>query len=672
MERLIDTSRSAHAASAWNGITAVSLLPGFWKDRLKQNSTVTLERLWTLLTAAEKGHVWQNLRIAAGLEEGKFKGCPWSDEWLAKWLEAASVVSVTDPDCSHLAARIDECIELLGKAQAADGYLASQTQADKKSRFQDPGDHELYTMGHLITTAVINHRLTGKPGLLDIARKAADYVCETFAGDSVKNKAHFPYNPTIIMGLVELYREVGDKRYLEGAQGFVDRRGSLKPEERQEKTPLWFEGDQLQNHIPLREETEMVGHSVLGTYLYSGAVDVYLETGEKALIEALRRIWWDFVNHKMFIHGGACALFQGLSIRGQYGTESHAIDWVAEAPGPAYFLPHERSYNETCAQIGVFMWAARMILTEPQPDIIYADTMEQLLYGSILSGIGLDGTSWFYSNPLRWSGHPDNPAEPPFRSGENFFTCTRFEPSANGEAICCPSNLLRMVSEFQSYLYTLKSDEIWVHHFAASESELELPGGQKVKLTQKTIYPWDGAIELSVETDTTEEIALCVRIPSWTSEATIEVGGEKLQPQPGEYCRIARKWTGGETLRISLPMRPKLISANPLVEECRNQVAVMRGPMTYCLEGHDLPEGVALRDVYLSRNTFFEPEFRSDLLGGVTVLKANAVVNRATIGPKKLYQEMAWEPEETTLSMIPYFVWANRGPSPMSVWLPLA
>lgn len=636
---------------------------GFWSDRQQRVRDTTLPHLWNLLADPDKGHVLQNLRIAAGLEEGRFAGVYWADAWMAKWLEAAAVTFTGVGDAA-LDRRMDDAIDLLANVQTSDGYLASQTQANREERFTDPHYHELYTMGHLLTAAVVHHRMTGKTSFLDIARKIGDFVSGRFSGDVPRRMVRFPFNPSIIMGLAELSRATRDSRYLDAARGFVDRRGSAPRRKKEQTLHEWMGTDHCQDRVPLRQESEMVGHSVLSSYLYAGAADVCAETGDRTLFEALKRIWRNYTERKMFINGGACALSIGISKRAIYG-KGQWVDPVHEAAGEEYCLPNALSYNETCAQIGVFMWAWRMNLIEP--NAAYGDVMEQTLYAGILSGIGLDGTSWFYRNVLRWHGGEFGP----YTHGHEYYTCVRFQPGR--QAICCPTNLLRTEAEFHGYLYTVSDEALWLHHYAANTLSTRLPDGCPVELVQQTDYPWDGVIQLTFGKVGRAPFALKLRIPGWADDATLTVNGREpdIELTPGTYAQIRRAWRTGDVVELRLPMRPRLMMAHPLVEECRNQVAVMRGPMLYCLESHDLPEGAPIHEVLLPRDIELTARRVPDLLTGVTVLEGRALRLPQGDWTNRLYQPVpTTAPRRLAIRLIPYYAWANRGAGEMTVWIP--
>ncbi|MEA3225746.1 MAG: glycoside hydrolase family 127 protein, partial [Planctomycetota bacterium] len=377
---------------------------GFWADRFAQTRDITLPKLWELASDPKMGHAIQNLRIAAGIEDGQFAGTHWQDAWVYKWLESACYIHAVTGD-EELGEQIDRIVDVITKAQQPDGYIASQTTVRGWPRFQNAHHHELYTMGHLLTAACIHHRLTGKSRLLEVACRTADYVYETFKGRDPK-LAEFPLNPSIIMGSVELYRTTGRKKYLDMANFFVDWRGSRYGDGKRNTWggPLKNGSDLNQNWRPLRKETEVVGHAVFFTYLYAGAADAYMETGDKTLLAALERLWTDLVTKKMYVTGGVSPEHKSHPARSfEPGKLSTIVgDSIHEGISAPYDLPNDTAYNETCGQIGNLMWNWRMLAITGEAR--FAEIMERTLYNSILSGIEVDGEGWSYTNPLRWHG----------------------------------------------------------------------------------------------------------------------------------------------------------------------------------------------------------------------------------------------------------------------------
>ena len=649
---IINNRASPHSKLQSVDLSDVRWTGGFWKDKFELVKDVTIPEMWDYFNGAGNSH-WTNFRIAAGLEEGTWAGTSWHDGDFYKWLEAVAHVYIVTRDPA-LDRRMDEVIEVIGRVQRPDGYISTRIILEKREPFQDVHHHELYNMGHLMTAACIHHRATGKTNFLDIARKTGDYLYGTFKGRSPE-LAHFGFNPSNIMGAVELYRTTSDRKYLDLANVFIDMRGSQPAGSRH----YGLGGtDQTQDRVPLREETEAVGHAVTATYLYCGAADAYMETGDAALLEALNRIWSDVVRRKLYVHGGVGPLTRGLSIR---------RDDVHEAFADPYFLPNRKCYCETCSNIGGAMWSWRMLNITSEAR--YADVMERVLYNSGISGLGLDGDHFFYSNVLRRMG----PNVPLLRSD----TPERWKHRGG---YCCPPQLARTVAKMHGFAYSTSEDGLWVHLYESNELDTELSDGTAVKLVQETEYPWDGDVKIALELAQPAAFTLRLRIPAWAAGATVTINGLPIADdvKAGTYAALKRTWRTGDTVELTLPMRVRLIQANPMVEELRGQVAVMRGPFVYCLESVDLPDDVNVMDVRLPRKIDLQPRFDSQLLGGLVVLEGQAwaVADPDWSGDPHdsplLYKEYGpVEPRLVRLRLIPYHVWANRGAGQMTVWMPL-
>ncbi|MDP6037009.1 MAG: glycoside hydrolase family 127 protein, partial [Candidatus Latescibacteria bacterium] len=371
-------------------------------------------------------------------------------------------------------------------------------------------------------------------------------------------------------------RETDNEKYLDCAKRIIDGRGSNpKPGGLFYREAGVLGTDLFQDRVPLRKEKEVVGHNVFFTYLYTGAADVYLETGDETLRDVLVHLWHDLTAHKICVNGGVSPMGHGLSLR---------HDPICEAVGPAYHLPSAASYNETCGQIGNFLWNYRMLCIEA--NAAYADMMELEIYNGIQSGIGLDGASWWYRNPLR--RYDTSYTE----SGLNDMA----ERGLPGKTrICCPSNLVRTVAELQSYFYSTSTEGIWIHHFGGNTFTGQLPSGETVQLEQITDYPWDGKISIIIHQTSNQPFAINVRIPQWAEDAQLSINGEPIsEPAPSTYATIRRTWHEGDTINLNLPMPIRLIQAHPKAEQLRNQVAIMRGPLLYCLESPDFPEEIDL------------------------------------------------------------------------------
>ncbi len=662
---LVPNQASPHAALRSVNLRDVRWTEGFWADRFDVARRVSLPHLWKLANDPDMGHAIQNLKVAAGRMEGQFQGTNWQDAWAFKWIESASYLYAMTGD-AELDRTMDETIELIAAAQEPDGYIASQNTARKRPRWQAPGHHELYTMGHLLTAASAHHRITGKTAFLDVARRCADFLHKTFTPGDPKF-ADFPYNPSVIMGAVDLYRATGEKRYLELAQFFIDWRGARPGNKKYRNSwgPVTGGSDQTQNWRPLRQENEVVGHAVFFTYLYCGTTDAYMETGESALMTALDRLWSDLTSHKTCVTGGVSPMRKAHPVRSfEPGSLSIiAGDSIHEGVGAPFDLPNDRAYNETCGQIGCVMWNWRMLLATGEAR--FADRMEHTLYNSVLSGVNLRGDRWSYTNPLRWHGKDH------LLYGNDAFE--RHEPARR--MICCPTNLLRTVLSWHNCLYATDETGLWVHHFGASRLDAKLESGRRIRLVQATDYPWDGKITLRVEViDPGPAFAIHLRIPFWTRQPTLSVNGQRLDKdlRPSSYATIEREWKASDLIELDLPMPVRKLQADPRVAEAYGQVAIQRGPVVYCLESMDLPEGIDFYGVGVPRDASFTSRHKSALLRGVTVLETEATSIPATGPGGPLYREISGgEPRRFTLRLVPYYAWNNRGVGRMTVWLPL-
>jgi DUF1680 family protein len=652
---IINNGQSPHSRLRSVDLSDVHWTDGVWKQKFDLVKDVTIPKMWEYFNtdyADEGGHHWINFRITAGLQEGPWKGRSWHDGDFYKWLESVAHVYMVTKD-PQLDQQMDEVIEIIGKAQQPDGYLSTQIILQKWPRFQDIHHHELYNMGHLMTAACIHHRATGKDSFLKIARKVGDYLYDTF-GDRKPELAHFGFNPSNIMGAVELYRTTGDRKYLDLANTFIDMRGSQPAGSRH--TGLGGT-DQTQDRVPLRDETEAVGHAVTATYLYCGAADAYMESGDEALMAALNRIWSDVVRRKLYIHGGVGPLTRGMSSR---------YDDVHEAFADPYFLPNRQCYCETCANIGNAMWNWRML--NITGDARYADVMERVWYNGGISGLGLDGDAFLYTNVLRRFGRD----VPLLRSD-------RPDRWKHRVGYCCPPQLARTVAQMHGYVYSTSDDGLWIHLYGGNALDTQLADARKLKLTQKTNYPWDGEIRLQIEEVAAgKPFAIMLRIPEWAIGATVRVNGQPagVEVVAGRYATLRRAWSGGDVVELSLPMQVRLVRANPLAEELRGQVAVMRGPVLYCLESVDLPDRTDVMEVVLPADADLTPRFDADFLGGVVVLEGRAIHWENTG-----WREAAWDAERlyedasrprlrpVSVRLIPYHASLNRGPSQMTVWM---
>ncbi|MGC9522065.1 MAG: glycoside hydrolase family 127 protein [Anaerolineae bacterium] len=633
---ITDTSHSPHAGLQPVPVDAITLTDEFWAPRRALNREVTLRTQYEHLESTGR---LDNFRRAAGTVDGAFQGLFFNDSDIYKWLEAASWTLATDDD-PELEALVDDTIDLVAAAQEPDGYLDTYFTIGGIERWSNLRDlHELYCAGHLFQAAVAHYRATGKRSLLDIAQRFADLICETFGPDEGQIDG-VPGHPEIEMGLVELARATGEARYLEQASYFIDARGQ----------GLIGGRAYHQDHRPFRELDRLAGHAVRALYLSAGATDVYAETGDEALMAALVRLWERMARRQMYVTGGLGSRHRG------------------EAVGADYELPNARAYAETCAGIANVMWSWRMLQLSGEAP--YADLMERALYNAALPGISLDGKAYYYINPLASDGVPE-PAPDRDRDvyrRQPWFTCA-----------CCPPNIARTIAKLPGYLYGVSENTVWIHTYAANEAEITLPGGETVRLVQRTRYPWSGRV--IVETLTPGKFALRLRIPGWCRAEperdcpTVSVNGEPWSAvvEPGTYVEIARTWAVGDSVCISLPMPIRQIVTHPYALENTGRVALMRGPLLYCLEGVDHPD-VDLRDVVVPKPDALETAFRKDLLGGVQVLEGEGWATPPADG----WQTSLYRPAQSVdpaskaplaLRAIPYFAWANRAVGAMQVWL---
>jgi DUF1680 family protein len=644
-----DTGASPHVAVRSVGLADVRWTTGFWADRFAVCHTSTIPALGRIMEGTQPSQFLYNFRIAAGLEPGRHRGPPWNDGDLYKWLEAAAAAYAVTKD-PGLDRRLDAAIAVVARAQRADGYLhtpvlIAQRNGDATAQpFQERLNFEMYNFGHLFTAACVHHRATGKRSLLDVAVKAADYLCGVFEQPTAE-LARNAVCPAHYMGTVELYRCTRDPKYLALARKFLALRD------------LVTDGtDDDQDRVPFRRQTQAVGHAVRANYLYAGAADVYAETGDAALWKPLGAIWEDVVHRKMYVTGACGALYDGASPDG--AKDQKQIARVHQAYGRAYQLPNSTAHNETCAAVGNALWNWRMLQVTGEAK--YADVLELVLYNALLAGVSLDGTRFFYTNtlrqldalpaPLRWS-----------RIRQEWISC-----------YCCPPNVARTVAELGGYAYGRSDRGLWVHLYGGSVLDTRLPGG-RVKLTQETRYPWDGRIRIRMDQVPAEAFTLFLRVPAWGPGATVNVNGRPEQPPPpGRYAEVSRAWKAGDVVELHLPLRPRLVQAHPLVEEARNQVAVLRGSVVYCLESLDLPKEVGVQAVALPRAVQLTPRFDPALLGGVTVLEGTAEATAEPAWGNELYREFRpADPRTLGVKLIPYYAWGNRGPSEMTVWMPL-
>jgi DUF1680 family protein len=642
-------SNSRHAVVEPLGLADARWTTGFWAERFATCRDTTIPTMGAIMAGTEHSQFLHNFRIAAGLEAGKHRGPPWNDGDFYKWLEAASVVYAVTKDPA-LDKQLDGAIAIVAKAQRADGYLhtpvliANRNGDATAEPLRDRLNFEMYNFGHLFTAACAHRRATDKKSLLAVAEKAAEFLhkaLENPAPELARNSVC----PAHYMGAVELYRVTKNKKYLALAVKFLDLR---------DRAAVGTDDDQ--DRVPLRKQTEAVGHAVRANYLYAGAADVFAETGDETLLDPLKKIWTNAVTRKMYVTGACGALYDGASPDG--AKEQKQIARVHQSYGRDYQLPNSTAHNETCAAIGNVLWNWRML--QITGDAKYTDVMELALTNALLAGISLDGKRFFYTNTLRqldtmpaalrWS-----------RAREEWISC-----------YCCPPNVARTIARAHTCAYGRSDRGLWVHLFGASALDTTLADGRRVKLKQETDYPWDGRVKITLESAPEGEFSLFVRVPGWAARPTLAVNGAPAEAPAGRYVEVRRAWKNGDAVELVLPMNARLVEAHPLVEEARNQVAVMRGPLVYCLESPDVPKGATVMTVALPRAAKLTARFEKALLGGVTVLEGRAEVANEEPWGNQLYREFKpADPRTIEIKLIPYFAWGNRGKSEMTVWMPL-
>ena len=657
---LVDTSDSPRAVMYMVDMDDVRWEGGLWGERFEVLKDSMIPYMWEIFQDEEESHAWANFLVAAGLDDGRdghHHGPPFNDGDMLKWFEGlANVYALTkDPEIDAL---MDRIIHVVGLAQREDGYLHTQNIIPERqgrtraAQFLDRYHFETYNMGHLMTTACVHFRATGKTSMLKLAEKAADYLYN-FYKTSSPELARNAICPSHYMGVVELYRVTREPRYLELAEQLIEIRDLVEDGT-----------DHNQDRLPFREQTEAVGHAVRANYLYAGVADVYAESGDETLFQTLETLADDVAEQKLYITGMTGALYDGASPYGSW--DHHNIETVHQAYGIDYQLPNKTAYNESCATIGYGLWNWRMFTLTGEAR--YADLLENTLYNGVLPAISLDGTHYFYVNALQKVDAFDHPLR---------WSRTR-EPNIP-LSFCCPPNVVRTIAQVQNYVYSLSGEALWVNLYGGSTLDTELGDGGRLRLRQETDYPWDGVVTLKIQEAPEKPFTVKVRIPGWTAggNVSLKVNGERVEGpvEPGTYHSLERAWKAGDTIVLDLPVKPTFWEANPLVEETRNQVAVKYGPLVYCLESVDLPAGVNILDLALSLERGSEISTQQDRIGNASVLSLTIPALRlpqSDWNRETLYRPIPLTgPEIVQTRWIPYYAWGNRGDHDMTVWIPL-
>lgn len=626
-------AKSPHAKLRDIPVHAVTIQSGFWARRREINVTKSIPSMHDLLEANGR---MNNFRRLLGKSNAPQIGPVFSDSDVYKWTEAVGFV-LQSGDRPELRQMAEKLIDEVVAVQEPNGYLNTYYQEDRKSlrmlpQTQTTG-HELYNIGHMLQGAIAYYRATGDRKLLDAGIRFVDDFLLPNYGPAPK-KPIVSGHPEIEMGLIELYRTTGDKRHLELA-GYIlqgDKRIDL-PERR---TIYMFSG------TPFTARTKLEGHAVRAMYACCGATDYYMETGDDSYWQTLNRLWSDMTSTKMYITGGVGSRAEG------------------EAFGDAYELPNFRAYGESCAAIGNMMWNWRMLAVTG--DAKFTDVIERALYDGINSGMSLDGAMYCYRNPLAFDASTGEKIRNPWY-----------------DVTCCPPNLERTFASLPGYLYSTSSGGIYVHLYENSQLDWHLEDGTGLKVTQKTNYPWDGGVDLAVTPAQPAEFTVFLRIPGWADSPEVKVNGKAWTgAAAGKYLSIRRRWADGDVVRLQVAMTPQVLAANPRVADDTGRVAVQRGPLVYCLEGLDQPQGVDLSEVALrsgkQAGEDFQSEFRKDLLDGVIVLHHPGLARENNASGSALYPRYNGESVKTRrvdLTFIPYYAWSNRMATAMQVWTPL-
>ena len=632
---------TASSATALRPATAAEITGGLWADRRRLNREVSIPGGWNRLHQAGNFH---NLELAAGRATGSYvNDLPFLDSDVYKWLEAVAW-ALADPvldssSADRLRQQLAETERLLRDAQQSDGYLDSHFQVRfPGERFvQLPWGHELYCAGHLIQAAVALHRTSGDSGLLEVARRVADLVVDTFGTEAGKIDGVCGH-PEIETALVELYRETGAEPYLERARYFVDRRGHGLLGDGRFGRHYW------QDHLPVRDAASVEGHAVRQLYLLAGVADVYVETGDASLLQALERLWDEMVATKTYLTGGIGA---------------HHSD---EAFGDPYELPNERSYCETCAAISSIMFCWRMLMITG--DAKYADLMERTLYNGFLAGLSLDGQRYIYANPLQVrEGHTARGDDHDYQRVE-WFHCA-----------CCPPNVMRILASLQHYVLLSGDARAVLHQYMTGRYAAAVAGGE-VRLDVTTDYPWDGTVTIRLAGAPAGPWELALRVPHWAEQPMLTVNGTAVDTAPAEgWWVVGRQWDDGDEVVLVLPLEPRFTAGDPRLDAGRGAVAVECGPLVYCLEAVDNP-GHRLDDLTIDTATAPEVVPVDGPLGAVATVRARGRVRPRT-GPSWWPYSRAGVPagdepgQPVALTAVPYYTWGNRESGAMRIWVPI-
>jgi DUF1680 family protein len=649
---LTNTSQSRHVRLSSTSLGDVKWTTGFWADRFAVTRDVTVPKLWQTYLDPTLCHSFKNFEIAAGIDTGNFKGPSFHDGDFYKTLEAMAALYAVTKD-SGLDTQMDQAISVIAKAQKEDGYIYTKSIIEQRKTgntkmFDDKLSFEAYNFGHLMTAACVHFRATGKKSLLDVARKATDFLIGFYTKASPE-QARNAICPSHYMGIIEMYRTTGEQKYLDLAKKLIDIRGTVEGT------------DDNSDRAPVRDMQKVAGHAVRANYLFAGIADVYAETGDTSLLSMLDRMWDNVVNRKMYITGGCGALYDGVSVDGT-SYKPDTVQKVHQSYGRDYQLPNLSAHNETCANIGNVLWNWRML--QVTADAKYADVVELALYNSVLSGIDLEGSKYFYTNPL--AARTDYPYHLRWEGERKAYISL---------SNCCPPNTARTLAEINNYMYSVADDGIYINLYGGNELNTKLRDGSAIQLLQTTNYPWEGSVAFTIKKIRADETGIYLRMPGWCRNASVKINGKPeaaLMTTAGNYFLLKRKWKTGDVISFDMEMPAVLVESNPLVEESRNQVAVKRGPVVYCLESADIPKSDKLQSILIPSAIAFKPVAVTIAGQKLFTLNGTAIVKKKDDWGTSLYRELNSNTQTAKIRLIPYYAWANRGRADMSVWLPLS
>ncbi len=631
----------------------IEIKDAFWDRYIGLVRKVIIPYQWDILNdkleGVETSHCIQNFKIAAKRAEGEFYGVVFQDTDLAKWIEAVAFSLASSPD-PELEKRIDEVIDLIAEAQEEDGYLNTYyTIKEPGKRFQNLMEgHELYCAGHFMEAAVAYYRATGKDKLVHIMKKFADLICVEFGMD--KNSKGYPGHQEVEIGLFKLFEVTGEVRYLEQAKMFLDRRGEepnyfLEEIKRPDYKLIFDEFKNYdivysQSHLPVRKQETAEGHAVRAGYMYSAMADVAAAYDDMELFHACEKLWDSIANKRMYITG---------SIGSSGILERFTTD---------YDLPNNSNYSETCATISLALFGRRM--AQITRNAKYYDVVEKALYNTVLAGIAQDGRSFFYVNPLEvW---PDNCMP---RTSKEHVKPVR-QPWFG--VACCPTNIARTLASLGEYIYLAEKDAIWINLFISSKFRSVIQG-QEVELEMDTRFPYDGRITIHINSQTKVRGKIYVRIPEYVKEYTVSMDGNELKSKvvKNGYLSLEAELEN-TTFSLSFGLEPRIVRANPLVKEDIGKVAVMKGPLVYCMEEVDNEPN--LPAYFFDTDAGLKEIYNEDLLGGTSVIQCKGKKIRSDgLETEPLYTEKRPKFEDKQITLVPYPYWGNRKTGEMLVWI---